>query len=177
MRFQDIPQLTRSPNYSVTLPWYELENTLERYNERGVLRLDPDFQRAHVWTENQQRRYIEFILRGGQSSRDIYFNQADWNRSYRQPMYLVDGKQRIEAVRKFLRNELHIFPLSFNRPYGYKLSDFSDRLDYRAAFIFHVNDLKTYKEVLQWYIDLNAGGVAHTKDEIDRVKMLLESQN
>ena len=37
-----------------------------------------------------------------------------------------------------------------------------------------MNDLKTEKEVLQWYIDMNAGGTSHSKEEIDRVKKMLE---
>lgn len=31
----------------------------------------------------------------------------------------------------------------------------------------NVNDLKTEKEVLQWYVDMNAGGTPHTKEEIE----------
>lgn len=39
--------------------------------------------------------------------------------------------------------------------------------------ILNVNDLKTEKEVLQWYIDMNAGGTPHTSDEIERVKRMI----
>lgn len=41
------------------------------------LQLNPEFQREHIWTQGQQEKYIEFILRGGKSGRDFYFN---WNR-------------------------------------------------------------------------------------------------
>ena len=37
----------------------------------------------------------------------------------------------------------------------------------------NVNDLKTEREVLQWYVDMNAGGTPHTTEEIDRVKKLI----
>ena len=39
--------------------------------------------------------------------------------------------------------------------------------------IFHVNDLKTKKEVLQWYIEMNTGGTPHSQEEILRVKNML----
>lgn len=39
----------------------------------------------------------------------------------------------------------------------------------------NVNDLKTEREVLQWYIDMNAGGTPHTMEEIDRVKKLIDN--
>jgi hypothetical protein len=39
-----------------------------------------------------------------------------------------------------------------------------------------VNELKTRREVLQWYLDLNAGGVVHTTKEIERVRELLAKE-
>lgn len=38
----------------------------------------------------------------------------------------------------------------------------------------NVNNLKTEKEVLQWYIDMNVGGTPHTLEEIERVKKMIE---
>ena len=40
--------------------------------------------------------------------------------------------------------------------------------------ILNVNDLKTEKEVLQWYVDMNAGGTPHTNEEIERVKRMIK---
>jgi hypothetical protein len=176
MRFRDIPQLTRSANYQVHVFWDYLETTLEHYNEFGTLELDPPFQRAHVWDEEKQRRYVEYVLKGGKSSRDIYFNCADWMKGYKAPIYLVDGKQRLEAVRKFLRNELGIFLLPYSAPLGHFYSDFEDKIPFEANFIFHVNDLATYREVLQFYYDLNAGGVAHTEEELDKVRKMIAEE-
>ncbi len=171
-RFQDIPQFTRSGNYQVNVHWKSIEQTLESFALPGFpVELDPDFQRGHVWTEAKQIHYVEFILRGGRSSKVIYFNQPGWNRLGRQgAMQLVDGKQRLEAVRKFLRNEFPIFGSSYMR-------DFTDTLRPTTAdFIFTVNDLQTRAEVLQWYLDLNTGGVVHTDEEIEKVKRLLKKE-
>lgn len=38
----------------------------------------------------------------------------------------------------------------------------------------NVNDLKTEKEVLQWYVDVNSGGTPHTNEEIERVKKMIQ---
>lgn len=170
MRFQDIPQFTRDGHYQVNVSWDYLEKHLEHYNENHKLDLDPDFQRGHVWDESKQRAYVEFCLRGGRGSNLIRFNCPGWMRSFDGPVVLVDGKQRIEAVRKFMRNELVIFG-------GHKFSDFTDRLRMtHADFIFMVNDLPTRREVLQWYLDINAGGVVHTEAELDKVRKLLEKE-
>ena len=174
MKFADIKQFTRGANYRVNTSWKYLEETIKRYDDRAipgfVFDMNPDFQRGHVWAEEQQRRYVEFILRGGQSSREIYWNCKGWQGKYDGPMVLVDGKQRIEAALKFLRNELAIFD-------GHFYKDFGDSILIRdPAFVFNVNDLKTRAEVLQWYLDLNSGGVVHSKEELDRVKELLNKE-
>ncbi len=38
----------------------------------------------------------------------------------------------------------------------------------------NVNDLKTEREVLQWYVDMNAGGTPHTSDEIEKVRKMIQ---
>jgi hypothetical protein len=167
-----------SPKYCVHVPWSSIESTLESYDDRGApgwlgLNLDPDFQRGHVWTEDKQIAYVEFCLRNGEYSRTILFNHPNWNGSYKGEMVLVDGKQRIEAVRKFIRNQLPIFGGNF-------LNDFDNpkkllRVD-GAYFQFGVNNLKTNREVLEWYLQINSGGVVHTKEELEKVEEMLKKE-
>jgi hypothetical protein len=166
-RFQDIPQFTRSGNYQVDSHWQYIHNWLGMESEI-VFDRDPDFQRAHVWTEEQQIRYIEFVLRGGKSSTDIYWNCDSWGRGYNTPVVLVDGKQRVRAVERFIDSEIKIF--------GFYYKEFTDKLPLHARFRMHVNDLPTRAEVLQWYLDLNEGGVVHTDEELTKVKKLLKAE-
>ena len=44
----------------------------------------------------------------------------------------------------------------------------------RNSIKVNINDLKSEKEVLQWYVDMNAGGTPHTNEEINRVKKMIE---
>lgn len=37
-----------------------------------------------------------------------------------------------------------------------------------------MNYLDDAKEVLQWYVDMNAGGTPHTSEEIERVKKMIQ---
>jgi hypothetical protein len=90
---------------------------------------------------------------------------------------LVDGKQRITAVIKFLKNQMRIFPWLDENNQGYLFSDFKDSLRINLpSFRFHINDLPTYAEVLQWYLDLNEGGTPHTDEELIKVRRLLEKE-
>lgn len=59
---------------------------------------------------------------------------------------------------------------------GSYFSEYEDklRLVNNNTIVLNVNDLKTEKEVLQWYIDMNAGGTPHSSEEIQRVKEMIE---
>ena len=169
-----IPTFTSS-KYKVTVGWGHLQNWINDNEEDfDGINLDPDFQRGHVWTENQQIAYIEFMLRGGKSSYTLYWNHPDYIES-RQPhcnldgvLVLVDGKQRLTTILKFLKNELKAF--------GYYLSEYGDdakRILRANRVEMAVNDLQTREELLKWYLDLNDGGVVHSTEEILRVRYLL----
>lgn len=169
---KDIPKFTDWGNYTVDISWDYLEQKLEEYIQDN-LQLEPDFQRGHVWSTKNQISYVEFCLKGGKSGRDILFNNPNWSR-YRSTKYndfvLVDGLQRITAVSKFMKNELAVFN-------GNYFKDFIDipRVTLRGQrFKFNINDLQTKKEVLQWYLDLNSGGIVHEQEELNRVRKLLE---
>ena len=170
----DIPKMT-SAKYAVDVSWGLLESQLSRYAKDYGLDMDPDFQREYVWTEQQQIDYVEWILRGGRSGRDIYFNCPNWSSRSRQvgTMVLVDGKQRLKAVLAFLNNEIPA--------YGTYFEDFEDkdlivREPIDLSFRFHINDLRDRVDVLQWYINMNTGGTQHTTAEIEKVKRLLEQE-
>lgn len=168
-RFRDIPKFTPDGEYATDAEWgYLIEKWLPDQLAEG-LNLDPDFQRGHVWTEQQQTRYIEFALRGGKTGKSIYFNHPQWMGGFEGEMVIVDGKQRLEAVRRFMKNEIKAF--------GYYFNEYTDNLRLTSARLrIHVNTLQTRAEVLQWYIDLNAGGVVHSDEEIQRVRELLAKE-
>lgn len=169
--WDDIPQYTRDAAYRVDVPLDSVESTLARYRKSAEdgLQLEPDFQRAHVWSTQKRRAYVEHLLRGGHASREIRFNCPGWMRDFRGPMTLVDGLQRLTAVRMFANSRLPVFGRYFHQ--------FEGRFPWaRCSLLFYINTLATRAEVLQWYLDLNAGGVVHTKAELDRVRELLERE-
>lgn len=171
-KYANIPQLTDNGHYQVNVGWSYLESYIQSQKDTNLapLDLDPDFQRGYVWTQEQKIRYIEYILRGGRSGRDLYFNCVGWQRGYEGPYVIVDGKQRLEAVMGFLNDKVPAF--------GHYRSEYTDKLRLTGPdFIWHVNNLKTRKEVLQWYIDLNSGGTVHTKDELERVRLLMAKED
>lgn len=179
MRFRDIPKYIHGGSYAVDVSWSYLEEWINANIKDGTgVDLDPDFQRGHVWDDSKRSAYVEYVLRGGMSSKSLWWNCKGWNHGRRDtPLTIVDGKQRLEAVRKFLRSELYIFHGLNNKKKGFLHKDFTDKLGIiDAAFRIHINNLETRELVLQWYLDLNEGGVVHTEDELSRVRQLLEEE-
>lgn len=172
MKFKDIPQLTKEGSYQSNIPMRYILDRIKEWEEDDYyqLQLNPKFQRGHVWTEEQQIAYVEFLLCGGKSAKVIYFNKPSWQSSTIINGYddfvCVDGLQRLTAVMRFLNNEIKVFDTYYK--------DFEDKLPMGIDLIFNVNNLKTEKEVLQWYVDMNAGGTPHTNEEIERVKRMID---
>jgi hypothetical protein len=174
-RFSSIPKFIRGGNYSIDMPLSMMEHWL---SSQGALDLDPDFQRGHVWTDAQASKFVEFLLRGGQSSTHIYWNHPSYM-GFKEPqsdlpeiLMIVDGKQRLTACLRFMRDEIPVF--------GRHLSEFTNESDRRSALgmtgarlKMNINNLQTRQELLQWYLDLNDGGVVHSAEEIERVRALL----
>lgn len=141
---------------------------IEKYN----LQLNPDFQRGHVWTQDQQEKYIEFILRGGKTGRDFYFN---WNKKTNE-YACVDGLQRTTAFMKFVNGEIKVFDQYFDE-FGFTKMETGGNPLPEFRVNVYINYLEGKKEILEWYFDMNAGGTPHTSDEIKRIKKMIQELN
>lgn len=169
-KFKDIPLFTSDGNYQIDLDIKRVPNWIKDEQEWG-LQLNPKFQRGHVWTEEQQIAWLEYFLRGGKSGNVIYFNNPSWHYNVKDGAYneyvCVDGLQRITAIMHFINNEIKVF--------GSYFKEYEDpRVLHRFTIKFNVNDLKSEKEVLQWYLDMNSGGTPHSTEEIEKVKKMIQ---
>lgn len=168
----DIVPLIGYGNYNLDVPLARLDEEIGLYIEEFNLQLQPNFQRAHVWSEQQQKSFVEFILRGGKCN-PILFNHAGWMRGdVTSDFVLVDGLQRLTALRRFLQGDLPVFEGNI---FIYQIERIRTLL--LSTYVrFHVNDLKSRDDVLRWYLQLNAAGTQHTDDELDKVRKLLEQE-
>jgi len=169
MKLSQLPKRTSLGNYAVDVDLSDLIYHIERYKERHGLVLNPDFQRGHVWTEQQQIDFCEFIVSGGRTS-EILFNHVGWQRDWKGEFVCVDGLQRITALLRMINNEIPV--------YGHKLEEFEDSVVFlRGTGIkMNINNLKTREEVLRWYLELNDGGTPHTQEEIERVRKMYNDE-
>ena len=175
-RFKDVPQFITFGQWECGFPLDRVLWQVEEWKVEYDLDIDPDFQRLHVWSEKQQIAWMEYLLQGGRTGRTLYFNCGAWgrggpNRHVDRRMVLVDGKQRLESIRRFYANEIRVF--------GSLYKEFTDQPDMLRGglMLINVHDLATRAEVLRWYIQMNAGGAPHTEAEIDRARGLLDAEN
>ena len=91
-RLRDIPKFIDGGDYSCDIPWDHLKEWIVRHEEYPGVDMDPDFQRAHVWTRDKQIAFVEFIIRCGRSASGIWWNCPSWSNGPQTPMVLVDGK-------------------------------------------------------------------------------------
>ncbi|PWB21352.1 DUF262 domain-containing protein [Comamonas sp. JNW] len=143
----------------------------------GQLELEPDFQRGHVWTPEQRTAYMESFLRGRAPKR-ILFNCPGWISNHtkggdikQSHMQCIDGLQRLTTMRLFMRDEVQVFGgITASLLNG---TSFDPR---RTGNMFNIAiyEFNTRRDLLQFYLDLNSGGTVHSKNELARVKALLD---
>jgi hypothetical protein len=170
MKFSDIPQFPHA-NYTTDVEWRTLDARISDPNDSTWegCNLEPDFQRGHVWTNDQRSAFVEYGLMGGESSMVITLNHPNYMGSWKGEFVLIDGLQRITAVRMFTRGEVKAF--------GLYIHEFEDKMRNMAQrFTLRILCLKTRKDVLRQYLLMNSGGVVHSREEIERVKALLAKE-
>lgn len=142
-----------------------INELIVRYTKNYKLNLYPDFQRGHIWTEDQQIKFIEYILKNGKLFSPIIFNHPNWMGNFKGEMVIIDGLQRITAIQKFLNNNLKIFG-------GYSLSNIENCHLRTYSIPIAINDLKSKNEIINYYIEINSG-TPHSEEELNRVKKLI----
>ena len=173
VNYSEVVELFPNSNYHINSPIIGILSQIDSWNDGELMRveMEPEFQRNHVWTEEQQISYMEYLVRNPMDSKAKTFTLSSetWNtyKSKDNVIYLVDGLQRLTAIKRFLNNEITI--------YNYYLKDFESTLFLKRIYLdIYVYDLP-YKDMLKLYMNMNSGGVLHTKEEIDKVKRLLNN--
>lgn len=173
MKFSDIKKFPFS-SYTVNVSWNYIRAWIETHNTNPDfirIEMDPFFQRGYVWTVPQKTSYLEYQLKGGFSGRDIFWNCPTWMNfsDSNNVLQLVDGKQRLNSVLEFLDNKIKVFGCFF--------SEFEDKIGLTDPnFIVHINNLKTERDVVEWYIGINTGGSIHTEDDLKPAMNYLNSK-
>lgn len=165
--------------HGLNIPLKDVVDMIEAY----PINLDPDYQRGHVWTDDQQARFMGHLLEGG-TCPEIIVNEGEEKAGEFPMAEVVDGKQRLTAAVRWRKGEIPaiLTPVYSNGSWVEReiwfddLDEISKRrcstvLSLRAVFVH----LKR-EDVLRLYLKLNRGGTAHNEEEIRRVQELLAQE-
>lgn len=150
------------------------ERLLAMGNDYGGLELNPDFQRGHVWSPEQQLGFIQNCLRGVVSSNGylIQFNCASWaddpaSSDLPAGLQCLDGLQRFTAITEYMAGNVKPFGFTAEELVGTRFCP--KKMHMKLA----VHDFTRRADLLHHYLSLNTGGTPHSADEIERVRELL----
>ena len=169
LNIKDISPFIGEGGYVTDIALHHLPDWIKEHQESDGLILDPDFQRGHVWTPEQEIAFMEFALRGGHSARDLYFNHPGWMNDFQGEFVCVDGLQRITAICRFFDDKVPVFgEYVASQIEGLRSAGF------QFGMRIHINSLQNRNDVIRWYIEMNEGGTPHSAEEISRVRSLIK---
>ncbi|CAE6823668.1 hypothetical protein R70006_06329 [Paraburkholderia domus] len=153
-----------------------IERQLATFHGDYGLNLVPDYQRGHVWTQSQQERFVEAVMRGSLASGQLviqfnapHFEDYSYKGDLPREIQCIDGLQRLTAVQRFMAGEIRAFDRIVDDFVGTEYDP--KRTIFGLKFAIHT--FLTRAELLQFYLDLNSGGTPHSSAELDRVAGLL----
>lgn len=159
--------------------------------KRGRLVLDPPYQRGSVWTTDQRLDLMYSMLSGYPIGTAIFNDRmrGAWSRSgeFKVAYAVIDGRQRIETIVAWFSDQLAI-PASWiadetirdrdytdDGPYV-TLSDLTERgqryVETRMSLPVVTAQVGTLADEAEIYRLVNAGGTAHTADDLARAQLI-----
>ena len=121
----------------------------------------PPYQRGLVWSLANKQNLISSIMEGSPIGEFIFARKetthsVEWT--------VIDGQQRIDALRRFVKNEFTDRGGRYFKEYSYReMVYLTERFSNFSAV--YIQDL-TEEEQANIYINKNIGGVAHTDEEL-----------
>jgi len=123
----------------------------------------PPFQRSNdKWTRDMQIKFVENVLKGVTST--IILCEVDGDEN----AIILDGQQRLTALKAFLCNEFPILGKFYYRDIKEEIKMVSANIRYRVIVA------KDKAEMVQFYIDMNEN-ITHSKEDIDKAKRYLKA--
>lgn len=142
-------------------------DVIKHWNNDGQLLLSPSYQRGDVWGTKRQANLIRSILLGVPIP-SIIINDR-WQGGWGETIAVIDGKQRITAILKFLLGELKVPGAWFGLPDD--LVSFLDlevpeqRRFKNTPVAFSEGSLKSIEQEQEVFDLVNFGGIPQAESD------------
>lgn len=163
----------RANHYNRPLLVFTRDLQLQASKGQGYV-LDPAYQRGSVWSLEQKRNLIRSLFLGIPIG-VIFLNRRGWHDEDAVSQRVIDGKQRLEAIRGFVAGEFEI-PGEWvdSKSEWVKYADMHSkwRWDLDNSTISTIEtDLKSEAEERDLFNLVNYGGTPHTDEDRRRAEV------
>lgn len=136
---------------------------LYEWEGSGKLETGPYFQRESVWKEKDRIELIDTILKGFPIPA-VFFCEGGTNLdTFKKQYYILDGKQRLESIFKFIKNEFKYEGKKFGELSDEKKEAFSS---YSIPVVqIYVNPKENKDEIIEIFRRLNKNSYSLNKIE------------
>lgn len=149
---------------------------LIKYISENQIDLNPPYQRDYVWIIEQKQSFITALIQGKTTLKPTYlYNNVPVN----EPMYeVLDGKQRINAVLSYLKNEFDI-----NGLYYRELSAFDARkflkipVEYTRIKYYHPEHghiTMPLRDKIELFLQINEYGQRMSDEDLEKAKQFIK---
>ena len=175
-----IKPLNNRSKTSTRWMFHHVKRNIQELIDEYDLKLMPDFQRGHVWEENQKISFIESVLKTSVQTTVIKFNfpEKDSNGNplgNEVDVTCIDGLQRLNAIISFIDGDFKVF----NNQVSYK--DLYDskyiQTNVAAPILIEEYSINNTKDLLNYYYDINFKGVKHSSYEQSKILEMIDKIN
>ena len=143
------------------------------YSISNELNLEPFYQREIVWSEEQQRKYVENIFLG-KANINFHIIINKFNSEYY--CEILDGKQRLTSLLKFYTNDLKIFDnISFenlNKKEKFKFETLIISIvEYSTP---NLDSDISDKDKIELFLEVNELGTKMNTEHLEKIKNMKE---
>lgn len=132
----------------------------------------PKYQRGLVWSLENKQNLIQSIMLGSPIGEFIFAKQeVDEKNDYHVDWTIIDGQQRINALREFVTNQFNDKDSRYFKDYSYREMTYLVEL-FSNFTAMYIQDLSEPAQV-EVYLAKNTGGVVHSKEELQKAKNYL----
>lgn len=145
-----------------------------RWIAGGELDFDADYQRGYVWGSEEQQNFLNVVISGFPIGMVALAKAPDWCERPLPYIEVVDGKQRLTTLKKFITNEI---PITLNDgPIYWRDMTRAEQLAFgRPSLPAVVLDGVSYKDRLAYFMAVNFTGVPQSEQHKRHVMQLLEA--
>lgn len=142
----------------------QVSSLLNRHYRFGI-DMNPDYQRGHVWTEEDKVALIDSIFKGIDIGKFAFATKHDMDFYYE----IVDGKQRMTAIIEFYENRFRYRGKFFN--------ELSHRdQDYIENYHVSVADIRgaDRNTVMKHFVAMNSQGRVMDSAHLEKVRAMIQ---